>query len=35
MHFVDEMDIGFYFELLDYAEEKETRKERLIVEQLL
>jgi len=35
MYLVDEMDIGFYFELLDYAEEKEIRKERLMVEQLL
>ncbi|ADU95286.1 hypothetical protein GYMC52_2920 [Geobacillus sp. Y412MC52] len=35
MYLVDEMDIGFYFELLNYEEEKKERAERAVIERLL
>jgi hypothetical protein len=35
MFLIDEMDIGFYFELLNYETEKKERIERAVIERLL
>lgn len=35
MYLIDEMDIGFYFELLNYEEEKKERAEHAFIERLL
>jgi hypothetical protein len=35
MFMIDEMDIGFYFELLNYEDEKKERAERAYIESIL
>jgi hypothetical protein len=35
MFMIDEMDIGFYFELLNYEDETKERAERVYIESIL
>jgi hypothetical protein len=35
MFMIDEMDIGFYFELLDYESERKERTERGYIDQVI